>query len=175
VVEALGHGEQILIFRKGGLDEGPGGFAICHSRFWLFPTQFHQQTVRIVPSWMKQLQQRIQPASAPGLIPIEFACEVVGHHQLEHPDQIQALQGQHVWQNEVLEERMVYGTTHRLHALLVQVHRLTGPTPIPMSDAYEGCRSWVELEEAPEWASTSPVLNTQDFEAKKNAFHRALS
>ena len=70
---------------------------------------------------------------------------------------------------------MTYGTTHRLHALLVEVHRLTRPTPIPMSDAYEGCRSWVELEEAPEWASTSPVLNPQAFEAKKNAFHRALS
>ena len=35
MVEALGHGEQILIFRKGGLDEGPGGFEIRHSRFWL--------------------------------------------------------------------------------------------------------------------------------------------
>ena len=93
VVEALGHGEQILIFRKGGLDEGPGGFEIRHSRFWLFPTQFHQQAVRIVPSWMERLQRRDQPASEPGLIPIEFACAVVGHHQLEHPDQIQALQG----------------------------------------------------------------------------------
>ena len=47
VVDALGRGEQIIIFRKGGIAEGRGGFEVQYPRFWLFPTLFHQQREQV--------------------------------------------------------------------------------------------------------------------------------
>jgi hypothetical protein len=50
VVDALGRGEQILILRKGGLAEGPGGFQVEQREFLLLPTRFHQQRERVLPA-----------------------------------------------------------------------------------------------------------------------------
>ena len=49
IVEALGHGAQIVILRKGGIAEGRAGFTPRHPRFWLFPTRFHQQWEKTKP------------------------------------------------------------------------------------------------------------------------------
>ena len=38
IVDALGRGQQILILRKGGISEGPGGFQVEQPEFLLFPT-----------------------------------------------------------------------------------------------------------------------------------------
>ena len=43
IVDALGRGEQSVIFRKGGLREGKGGFRPEFDTFLLFPTRYHQQ------------------------------------------------------------------------------------------------------------------------------------
>ena len=42
VCHALADGRQTLIVRKGGISEGPGGFAPEHAVFWLYPTHVHQ-------------------------------------------------------------------------------------------------------------------------------------
>ena len=56
-------------FRKGGLDEGPDGLKFATRASGSSELQFHQQAVRIVPSWMEQLPTEDQPASEPVLIP----------------------------------------------------------------------------------------------------------
>ncbi|HTA30560.1 MAG TPA: DUF1802 family protein, partial [Candidatus Cybelea sp.] len=50
VVDALLRGGQIVLLRKGGLREGPGGFKIEHPEFLLFPTLFHQQRQSVIPA-----------------------------------------------------------------------------------------------------------------------------
>lgn len=47
VCEALGCGEQSILLRKGGLAEGREGFGFRHSEFFLFPTFFHEQVLKI--------------------------------------------------------------------------------------------------------------------------------
>ena len=49
IVEALGHGAQIVILRKGGIAEGRAGFQARHPKFWLFPTGYHQQWEKTKP------------------------------------------------------------------------------------------------------------------------------
>ncbi len=39
VCAALLDGRQSLILRKGGIEEGPGGFRPEHAAFWLYPTR----------------------------------------------------------------------------------------------------------------------------------------
>jgi hypothetical protein len=47
VCEAMGRGEQSVILRKGGLVEDRAGFAFRHSKFFLFPTFFHEQIDKV--------------------------------------------------------------------------------------------------------------------------------
>src|SRR3954449_9255456 len=42
VCDALLEGRQSLIVRKGGIAEGPRGFAPEHEAFWLYPTHVHE-------------------------------------------------------------------------------------------------------------------------------------
>src|SRR5207247_10512078 len=55
VVDALGRGEQIVILRKGGINEGPGGFQVEHQHFLIFPTIYHQKRENVVPSVQARL------------------------------------------------------------------------------------------------------------------------
>src|SRR3954463_5639962 len=47
VCEALGRGEQAVLLRKGGIAEGRGGFGFRYPEFFLFPTFFHEQLVKV--------------------------------------------------------------------------------------------------------------------------------
>src|SRR5438105_12662117 len=47
VCDALGHGTQLVILRKGGIAEGREGFAFRHPEFFLFPTFFHEQLAKV--------------------------------------------------------------------------------------------------------------------------------
>ena len=175
VVQALGGGHQILIFRKGGLDEGPHGFEVRHDRFWLFPTHFHQQSELIVHQSFNKFNN-CDPADLEGKTPpIKWLCQVTDHHVLMHPGQIKAIRGQHIWKEEVLLERMAYGSQRKLHALIVRVYQLDIAFQLPMNDAYAGCRSWIQLEGAPNAKSAKPVLNEEAFEGRKQAFIEALA
>ena len=43
VCRALADGTQTVILRKGGIAEVGGEFKPEHSRFWLYPTHYHEQ------------------------------------------------------------------------------------------------------------------------------------
>ena len=47
VCNALGHGTQSVILRKGGIAEGREGFSFRHREFFLFPTFFHEQIAKV--------------------------------------------------------------------------------------------------------------------------------
>ncbi|MDA7629137.1 DUF1802 family protein, partial [Verrucomicrobia bacterium] len=98
VVDALGRGDQIVIMRKGGIDEGENGFEIKHHQFWLFPTLFHQQKDFVIPIAARHMT--LHPDDP--IIPIQYHCEVVAHYELTQLEQIKKMRGQHVWKDEVL-------------------------------------------------------------------------
>src|SRR5438132_279856 len=75
VVDALGRGEQIIILRKGGISEGPGGFKLDQNEFLLFPTLFHQQRESVIPHAQERFDQIAPHFPKPDQIRIEyFAC-----------------------------------------------------------------------------------------------------
>ncbi len=58
VCRALGLGRQILVLRKGGIAEGPGGFSPEHESFWLFPTHLHEHQQGLKDEATLQLWER---------------------------------------------------------------------------------------------------------------------
>ena len=60
VIQALAHGSQIVVLRKGGIHEGRGGFKTKHESFLLYPTYEHQKAEDLTPlgqRWLSEGQQ----------------------------------------------------------------------------------------------------------------------
>jgi hypothetical protein len=174
VVDALGRGDQILILRKGGISEGRGGFKLEHPRFFLFPTLFHQQRESVNPS-----AQARYDALAPHFPPadklrLEYFAEVEMAEPLHSLSAAMALRGQHVWRDEVIEQRFDWGRDKLIFAVAARVFRLPNALELPMLTAYGGCKSWVELE--PEIATEGgrPVLTDAEFADRLGKLRMAL-
>ena len=170
MVNALGRGDQVVIMRKGGIDEGENGFEIKHKQFWLFPTQFHQQKSFVISSAARHMT----PPPNNEIIPIQYHCEVVAHFELNQIEQIEKIRGLHVWKDEVLIQRMSSGDIHQLHALLVRVSHLPNAIEIQMDEQYGGCRSWIQLKKDLDTNHLSLVLNEDQFAIKIQDFENSL-
>lgn len=175
VVDALGRGEQILILRKGGISEGRGGFRIEHPQFLLFPTLFHQQRESVTTEAQARYDQIAPHFPAPEIVRLEFFAEVAAWRQLDSLSAAEALRGQHCWRDEVIAQRFDWSQAKNIFAIAVRVHRLPLPIELPMSPAYGGCKSWVELEKDIVTTGALPVLDQPTFDQKLSLLLTALN
>src|SRR5436189_4125407 len=98
VCDALGHGTQSVILRKGGIAEGRDGFAFRHREFFLFPTFFHEQLAKVrIPSGV---------IPAPGeTIAIRWYAKVESAVRIDSVAVAEALAPFHILSAEVVRER----------------------------------------------------------------------
>jgi hypothetical protein len=174
VVDALMRGEQIIVLRKGGLREGPGGFQIEHAEFWLFPTLFHQQRESVLPAAQARFAEIAPQWAGPDIVSIDCFARVAACQRLDSLADAEALRGQHIWRDEVIANRFDWGRSKEIHALAVRVFRLPAPVELPMRESYGGCKSWVQLAEDIETADAIPVLDETAFAARLRQFQEAL-
>ena len=166
VVDALLHGEQTVLLRKGGLREGSGGFQIEHPEFLLFPTQFHQQRQEVLPVAQARFDAIAPNFPPPDTLRVEGFARIVAFQRLDSLESAQRLRGQHIWRDEVIAQRFDWGREQAIHALAVRVFRLEKPVEMPMRPTYGGCKSWIELEEEVPLLGAKPVLTEADFSEK---------
>lgn len=175
IVDALGRGEQILILRKGGISEERGSFQVEHPQFLLFPTLYHQQRESVTTEAQARYDQIAPYLPPPEMVRLEFFAEVAVWRQLDALSTAEALRGQHCWRDGVIAERFDWGTAKNIFAIAARVHRMPLPLELPMSPAYEGCKSWVELEKDIVTTGAQPVLDQPAFDHKLNQFLAALN
>jgi hypothetical protein len=174
VVDALGHGEQILILRKGGISEGKGGFKLEHEEFLLIPTRFHQQRQAVIASAQGRFDQLQPEMPPPDKILVEFFARVESWENLKSFDDALALGGEHIWKNEVIAERFKWGREESIYAIALRVFRLPQKLIIENRPEYGGCKSWVTLAEDIEVNGSTPVLSEKDFAEKVQILRRKL-
>jgi hypothetical protein len=174
VVDALGHGQQIVILRKGGIHEDPSQFVVESPRFLLFPTLFHQQADSIIPSAASRFREVLPLYQEANTIRIEFAAEVVASAKLGALADAELLRGQHIWKDEVIASRFDWGGEKSIFALACRISRLPVPIQLSNSPAYKGCKSWITLEQDIDLSAAQPVLDDAAFAARLNAFNSAL-
>ena len=174
VVEALGRGDQILLLRKGGIHDRGGLFEPEHHRFWLFPTLFHQQVESVVPRAAERFRQQPISAHDTSKVAIQFAAEVDSRLELRSLEAANRLAGHHIWKDDVIARRFDWGGKNSIHALIVRTFRLPVPIELERSDAYGGCRSWIELERDLPVDSLDPVMSDSEFDIKLQAIRSAL-
>ena len=174
VVDALGHGDQILILRKGGISEARGGFKPEHSRFLFFPTLFHQQRESVIEAAQKRYDLISADFPPKHLLRIGYWAEVVQALQLGSLPAAHGLQGQHIWREEVIAERFDWGRDKNIFALAIRVYALPHRIELPMLEAYGGCRSWIELAEDLSTEGSQPVLSDKQFATRFQALQTSL-
>jgi hypothetical protein len=174
IVEALGQGDQILILRKGGIAEGRNGFQVDHSRFLLFPTQFHQQRSQVTPGG-QALFDAMKPQISPSdRVRIDYEAAVTGWRKLASLEEALRLRGQHLWRPEVIQERFDWGREQAIFVMALRVGRLRAPLDLPMLPEYGGCRSWISLQVEDTPDSSIPVLDSDAYRVRIDAIESAL-
>jgi hypothetical protein len=165
-VEFLRSGRQILLLRKGGILEQPDGFSVEHPEFFLFPTYLHQNLQALHHEARSEFEKLQLRSSLHHQIRFDtYACteRVI---KVTHLEALRQLDGQHTLGWEAVQQRYYYRNQPGLHLLLVRIYQLAAPQELPNRSEYDGCVSWVELEQQLPTGSATPVLCSEEFQKK---------
>lgn len=175
VCRALLAGRQVIILRKGGIAEESGAFKPEYERFLLFPTRFHQSADQLSPEGRVFLEPARFDQPDEGNVIIRGTAHVTQVHRVTNREAILALNDQHIWSNDVVEERFNRWESNLVYALTLRVFALPEPVTLPVVDAYGGCKSWIELERDIPDALATPVLDDDEFETRLRAISERLT
>jgi hypothetical protein len=156
ICDSIARGETSLIFRKGGIAEGRGGFQFKHQRFFLFPTYFHGQIERTRLSPERDVRPQQDPVIISVLVEVEFTTLVRDLNLLQPLDSL------HVMQPSVLEERFHYDQREGLYLAFVRAYRISPVWVLPLRPSYGGCRSWIALPDSLGELQTEAVLSDEE-------------
>jgi hypothetical protein len=170
--EAIARGDMLVTLRKGGIHEKE--FLVAGTRFWLAPTYEHQTRSQTKHHWHGELRRSQQAQPARGLH-VRCLCEVHAAHAITDAETVDALSPFHVWTAEYAAERLGWRPTKPLWALVVRAYALVDPVEIPWREAYDGCRSWIELEDEVPQDGLLPALSDTAFALHAARVEQALS
>ncbi len=172
VCNALADGRQIVLIRKGGIEEIKAGFQVNHREFWLFPTYVHQKATDLVPSVHGEFEriQAAQPTASSVAVQLYATVGTVVH--VTDVDRLRALEGMHILAWDAVAARFHYRRPG-VHVFTLRVYRRAEPFTLPVQPWYDGCVSWVELHETLDPHGAAPVLAETDF-LKRDAEIRAV-
>jgi hypothetical protein len=163
VCDALGQGEQTILLRKGGIAEGREGFGFRHPEFFLFPTFFHEQVLKI-----RKPEAQIPPEQD-GQIEIRYFAKLEAEKEITSWETAAALEPLHILAESVVRERFEYKQAGA-HVAFIRVFRLDPAWIFPDKPAYGGCRSWVNLPDYPAGNELEPVLADDEHEKRLDRF-----
>ncbi|CAN5267333.1 DUF1802 family protein [soil metagenome] len=166
ICKALAIGRQVVILRKGGVDEETGKFRLDHKEFWLYPTFLHQKVEGIHPEAQHCFHLALIGKPPEGYARVTHFAQVAAAYELHDMVGAYKLQPFHCWSEEAVEARFNYGRPG-LFALVVRVYRSQRMHEFAETPAYAGCKSWVELETGYRTDNAVPVLTDAQFEAQR--------
>ena len=144
VCDAIASGEQNIILRKGGISEGKHGFQWLHSRFFLFPTQFHEQDQLVKPCADGSTRPFTKPEDE-GIISFSLLVETVATGRLTDWQEICRLEEHHIWTRDCIRERYEWGDEPGISFAWIRAARLAESWKLEDRKGFGGCRSWIGL------------------------------
>ncbi len=161
-VRALERGETALVVRKGGIREK--AFAVANRRFLLLPGYEHQRQELLKPEY-RELLKELPDLTDDGPLRFTSFAEVRGAYEISEPESLEAIDPYHIWTPEYAESRFRWRPKKPLTVLALRVYLLQKTVELPYSEAYGGCKSWIELERPVPIAGARPALKDDAFDA----------
>jgi hypothetical protein len=150
---ALQEGRQVLLLRKGGIEDDYGVFALEHQTFWLQPTYEHQSEDRVKPQ-ERDLFGTVASSQQDGenldFIALSLWAQVARVWALppDAEDNLsKLLRAPHIYEESYLRLRLDYKPAHPLLCVALRVFQAEAPHIVTMRPEFLGCRSWIELPE----------------------------
>lgn len=171
---ALAEGHSLLLLRKGGVAEGPRGFTVEHSEFWLLPTRFHQSAEELTSELAPRLAEAAAAPPPAGTLQLDLYAEVADLFRVEREEDLRRLEGWHGLSLQTARERFHYRRPG-LTLLLLRVYRRPSPWTISDRPEYAGCHSWVRLDRSLPTTGLVPVMSAAEFERRRAELLAALS
>ncbi|HCG91081.1 MAG TPA: hypothetical protein DEZ08_04505 [Dehalococcoidia bacterium] len=172
-VDALIDGEQIMLLRKGGIREDSKHFTVIHDNFLLYPTFEHQSLELLKPLYQSKIQPYEQSNVQTESVIFNTWAEVVEVIETTDHSTLQKLNDYHIWTANYAESRLRWKPNFPLSIMLLKVSKLDKPITVPYKSEYGGCKSWVELEQPLDIASTS-VMSEQKLQDTITQIKNAL-
>jgi len=147
VIRALRGGRQIILLRKGGLIEPHGEFRAQAGEFLLYPSHEHERLELLKPEEASRWADLGLAGQAGALLRIDTFVRLVDALEVRDPLRVFALAEHHIWNEAFVRQRVEYKPERPLQVLIVRAWALPGVVELPFRERYQGCRSWVELEE----------------------------
>lgn len=161
-VKALEQGETALVVRKGGIREK--SFAVPASRFLLFSGYEHQKPELLKPESRHLLEGMTQRADDEGPVRFTSFAEVAGAYEISEKESLDAMDPHHIWTPEYAESRFKWRPRKPLTVLVLRTYLLPEAVEFPYTEAFGGCKSWLELDEAVNVEVSRPALSDEEFE-----------
>ena len=168
-VEALGKGQIIAIWRKGGIEDiskAPNEtFQTEQNQFILFPTFTHQSVEKIKKElWFLFDQSSI--TNKDNQVKIKYWAGVEQEIIPKSLDELLSISSELVNTREHLISSWNLYPNHEGKILLLRVYQLSNQILITNSPEYTGCKSWIELKIDIPKAGSKAVLFFKDFNKK---------
>jgi hypothetical protein len=163
-IEALQNGDQILIMRKGGIEEETREFQVKSNSFFLFPAYEHQKKELLKEEYRHQIDETLRGwSSEADKTTITAYAEVVEDIEITDQEQIDRLYAYHIWTERFTEDRLHWKRKKPLHLMLLRVYRLDQPLEVGIRPEYNGCKSWIELQGDNVMPNSQPVIDNKAF------------
>ena len=175
VLEAMAHGEQMVLIRKGGLIEPGSGFELVSSAFVFYPTFEHQAVNYLRPEYQRYFTEAIQQRAPEGQVRVELIGVAVSSKQTDDPTIVKRLERFHIYNQDFLGQGLKWQSDHPLVIVVVRTFRLPSPCLISVVPRYAGCKSWVDLESPVSLEGAHPVLEESVFRQRAQQLAQLLA
>ena len=155
VCKALESGNQILLFRKGGIMEFRNGFELKFKNFFLFPTFEHQAKESIRREYhatLDELNRNNEMDNTKTLPDSNKLCEITSFVDITHFSEVsdlttlKKLENFHIWTDDYLKTRFEYNPKKPLYLLLLRVYKLNNSIRFTNKPEWLGCKSWIQID-----------------------------
>lgn len=170
-IEALGKGQIIAVWRKGGIADTPSvrtpfeSFNVEQNKFVLFPTFSHQTQDKVKKDFWLLANQNLGP-NADNQVKVNYWAEIEETVLVETLEQLLNASSELANTEEHLKSSWNLYPNHTGKILLLRIYKLSNPILITNSPEYTGCKSWIGLNiDIPKTGSKS-VLRYGDFQTK---------
>jgi hypothetical protein len=98
--------------------------------------------------------------------PVRFTsfAEVQGAYEISSKESLDAIDEHHIWTPEYAESRFKWRPKKPLTVLVLRTYLLPEAVEFSYTEAFGGCKSWLELDEAVDVAGSAPALSDAEFE-----------
>ena len=170
--KAIERGEQVLLFRKGGInDNNNSGFQILKNQFVIFPTSFHSANNGGESDSMPDMKKGDS-------VPFSIVCRITRAWQTSDKSVIKALEKFHALREDEIVSRVNYKPNEPYSILEVRAYVLPKDEYALPADVekYGGCKSWIEKLPfgIPDTTTLPPVLDQRDWLISQSDLKRKL-